>query len=82
MSGGLLHLAPYLASMHAMLLSTVNLYPGYRDRAPRPGIRARYKYHADLGTYREASLRVSWPRTNQRGRPWRHDVLDPSRYRL
>jgi hypothetical protein len=33
MSGGLLHLAPYLASMHAMLLSTVNLYPG----APGPG---------------------------------------------
>jgi hypothetical protein len=43
----LARLAPYLASVLAVLLSLLNLYLGRRDRSPRLRIRARYEYRAD-----------------------------------
>lgn len=46
MSDSLAHLAPYLASALAVLLSLLNLYLGRRDRMPRLRIRLRYEYRA------------------------------------
>lgn len=40
-------LAPYLASVLAVLLSLLNLYLGRRDRSPRLRTRLRYEYRAD-----------------------------------